>query len=93
MKLFLDTSAAFKLYHQEIDSESVENLFSDFRVTEVFLSEITKLEFASTAWKKFRVREITEEQVKGLLTTFVKDSKKYTFVQVDNLIVEQARTL
>lgn len=65
MKLFLDTSAVFKLYHQETDSDSVDDLFSNFPVNEVFLSEITKVEFASTAWKKFRVREITREQVNG----------------------------
>lgn len=93
MKLFLDTSAVFKLYHLEIDSASVDNLFSDFQITEVFLSEITKVEFASTAWKKCRVREITKEQVDGVLTLFENDCKKYTFVQIDNVIIEQARIL
>ena len=93
MKLFLDTSTVFKLYHQEIDPASVDNLFSNFPVKEVFLSEITKVEFASTAWKKFRVREITKEQVNGVLTSFENDFKKYTFVQIDNIIVEQAKNL
>lgn len=93
MKIFLDTSALFKLYHQESDSHHIESLFSDFQVTEVFLSEITKLEFASTVWKKFRLKEVSQEQVLGLLATFEKDFEKYTFVQIDNVIVEQARIL
>lgn len=93
MKLFLDTSTLFKLYHQETGSEFVDSLFSNFPVKEVFLSEITKVEFASTAWKKFRVREITEEQVMGMLASFENDLKKYTFLQIDNMVIEHAKQL
>lgn len=52
MKVFLDTSSLFKLYHQEADSNIIESIFTDYKVTDVFLSEISKIEFASTVWKK-----------------------------------------
>ncbi|MFN0215273.1 MAG: type II toxin-antitoxin system VapC family toxin [Saprospiraceae bacterium] len=61
MIIFLDTSSLFKLYHQEADSEEIEQVFVRNAVQTVFLSEITKLEFASTVWKKVRVKDLAEE--------------------------------
>jgi predicted nucleic acid-binding protein len=48
MKIFLDTSLLFKLYHQEADTAELEQIFALGNVTHVFLSELTKVEFAST---------------------------------------------
>lgn len=66
MKFFLDTSSLIKLYHREEGTTDLENLFSKQEITEVFLSEISKIEFASTIWKKIRTKEITEFE--GLTT-------------------------
>jgi predicted nucleic acid-binding protein len=54
MKIFLDTSSLFKLYHREADTFLLEQLFSAVTITNVFLSEISKIEFTSTVWKKVR---------------------------------------
>ena len=48
MKIFLDTSYLFKLYHREIDTVLIEQIFSQVTVTIVYLSEITKVEFTSS---------------------------------------------
>ncbi len=48
MKIFLDTSSLFKLYHQETGTEELARVFSQFKITHVFLSEISKVEFSST---------------------------------------------
>ena len=50
MKIFLDTSSLFKLYHEEEGTEELEKVFSQAKITEIFLSEITKVEFTSTIW-------------------------------------------
>jgi predicted nucleic acid-binding protein len=52
MKIFLDTSTLFKLYHREVDTEDLERLFTTEKITNIFLSEISKIEFTSTFWKK-----------------------------------------
>lgn len=52
MKIFLDTSSLFKLYHEEKGSEELEKLFSQGNITHIYLSELTKVEFTSTIWKK-----------------------------------------
>ena len=62
MKIFLDTSSLFKLYHQEIGTEALEKIFEQAKITHLFLSEIAKLEFSSTVWKKVRTKEITPSE-------------------------------
>jgi predicted nucleic acid-binding protein len=93
MKIFLDTSSLFKLYHREVDTEALEQIFLAEKITNVFLSEISKIEFTSTVWKKVRMKEITELEAKTTLDLFESDFEKYTFVPVDSFIVEQARIL
>lgn len=93
MKIFLDTSSLFKLYHKEVDTVELETLFSKAKITTIFLSEITKIEFASTIWKKVRTKEISELEARTTLDLFESDLKKYTFVATDSIIIEQAKNL
>ena len=93
MKIFLDTSSLFKLYHEEEGTEDLEKVFSQAKITAIFLSEITKVEFASTIWKKVRTKEITVEQAETTLYLFENDFAKYNFVTTDSLILERARNL
>ena len=80
MNIFFDTSSLFKLYHREADTVIIEQIFSRGIVTNVYLSEITKVEFASSVWKKVRTREITELEATATLQLFERDSDKYTFI-------------
>ncbi len=93
MKIFLDTSSLFKLYHEEIGTAELETVFTLNRITHVYLSEISKVEFTSTIWKKVRTKEITELQAWTTLELFESDLEKYNFVATDSLILEQARNL
>jgi uncharacterized protein len=93
MKIFLDTSSLFKLYHREADTAIIEQIFSQVTVTNVYLSEITKVEFTSSVWKKVRTREISELEAITTLQLFERDSAKYTFVATDSIIIERARNL
>ncbi len=93
MKIFLDTSSLFKLYHKESDTDIIERVFADHNITTIYLSEIAKIEFASTIWKKVRVKELTESQAKAILDLFEQDFGKYTFIPSDAIINEQARNL
>ena len=93
MKLFLDTSSLFKLYHQEADSANVESLFTDYTISAVFLSEVAKIEFSSTVWKKVRTQEINVSQAHAIIEAFEKDFDKYLFIQIDAIIIEQARIM
>ena len=93
MKIFLDTSSLFKLYHQEAGTEELEQVFSQVKVTHIYLSEIAKVEFTSTVWKKVRTKEISAKQANITLELFENDFEKYNFVATNSLILEQARNL
>ena len=93
MKIFSDTSSLFKLYHKEIGTEEFEKLFTSLKITAIFLSEITKVEFTSTIWKKVRTKEISELEAQTTLELFETDLAKYTFIPTDSIIIEQARFL
>jgi uncharacterized protein len=93
MKLFLDTSSLFKLYHQEAGTDEIESVFEKEKVTHIFLSDIAKIEFSSTIWKKVRTKEITTEQAEVTLQLFENDFEKYVFLATDSVVIEQARKL
>lgn len=93
MKIFLDTSTLFKLYHIETDTAELELFLSTIKITNIFLSEITKIEFTSTVWKKVRTKEITAAEAQVTLNLFESDFTKYIFIATDSIIIEQARVL
>ena len=93
MKIFLDTSSLFKLYHQEIGTEALEKIFEQSKITHLFLSEIAKLEFSSTVWKKVRTKEITPSEALTTIKHFESDFSNFSFIATDSLILEQARNL
>lgn len=93
MKIFLDTSALFKLYHREVGTTELEAIFSTAKITNIFLSEISKIEFASAIWKKVRTKEITASTAQTTLDLFEIDLVKYSFVTTDSITIEQARKL
>lgn len=93
MKIFLDTSSLFKLYHREVGTEELELVLSTIQIENIFLSEISKTEFTSTVWKKVRTKEITELKAKVTLDLFESDFGKFIFYPVNSMIIEQARVL
>ena len=93
MKIFLDTSSLFKLYHREEGTDTLEHLFSKVTITNVYLAEITKIEFTSSVWKKVRSKEVTELEAITTLQLFERDNVKYTFVATDSIIIERATNL
>jgi uncharacterized protein len=93
MKIFLDTSSLFKLYHREADTQTIEEIFSSFTVKNIYLSQITKVEFASSIWKKVRTKDVSEFDALTILEAFKSDFSKYIFIATDSKIIEDARSL
>ena len=55
MKIFLDTSSLFKLYHKESGTQELMDFFNKNTIEGIFLAELTEIEFSSVIWKKFGV--------------------------------------
>jgi len=93
MKIFLDTSSLIKLYHIEIGTDYLDKLLEDNSISEIFLSDIAKVEFTSAIWKKVRTKDLTEKEANSIIDSFEKDYENYTFIDLDADIVILAKDL
>jgi predicted nucleic acid-binding protein len=93
MKIYLDTSTLFKLYHQEIGTEEIDDFFATTAIIKIYISEIAKIEFISTVWKKIRMAEILEADGLEIIALFKEDLKKYDVIPIDVSILELAEVL
>lgn len=90
---FCDTSAIIKLYHEEIGTEQMEDIFGDEQ-SEIIISELTTVEFCSALTKKVRTGEITDVAKDAAVRNFRKDCLgRFIVTPLDSEIVRQAMTI
>lgn len=93
MKIFIDTSALIKLYFNEEDTPRLDKLFSENIITEISISELTKIEFFSAIYKKLRTKDLQSQNANDILSAFVADETKYKVVLIDSEIVRNSQKL
>ncbi|NCU31928.1 MAG: PIN domain-containing protein [Candidatus Moranbacteria bacterium] len=93
MKIFLDTSSLVKLYHSETGTIELDQIFAENAIHEIFLAEITKIEFASAIWKKVRTKDLTPDEAADLMSSFENDYEKFSFIAMSSKLVVLARDL
>ena len=93
MKIFLDTSSLIKLYHNEIGTEVLDKVFEDNIIEEIFLSDITKVEFESAIWKKVRTKDLTIDEANGIIDSFDVDYNKFSFISINSKLISIAKNL
>ena len=91
MIAFLDTSVLVKLYHKEINSDTIIQQLKS--VNHIYLSEIAKLEFCSAIWKKFRTKEIKKEKANTVISLFINDLAEFEWINNDSNIFSNALNL
>jgi len=57
---FFDTSALVKVYHKEVGTELVEEIYENPENT-IYISHLTKVELISALCKKYRTNDISHE--------------------------------
>ena len=86
MILFFDTSALVKVFHEEKGSEVVTPLIKA-KDNEVWISELARIEFLSVIFRRFRNREMKDEQLNEAVIGF--EQQLYFFnVEVVGLVIE-----
>jgi len=89
VKYFLDTSSLVKIYHKEQGSEIVIDLYKSSY--DLVISELSVLEFTSTAYRKFREKEIDEKALGALIERFQFDAEsRYKVLIFSSIIIEEA---
>ncbi len=69
MKVFFDTSALVKYFHEEEGADIVTQLIDNLD-NDVWISELALIEFVSAMYKKYRARELSEREVELALEGF-----------------------
>jgi predicted nucleic acid-binding protein len=90
MNYFFDTSALVKLYHNEKGSDKVLGIYKSR--DKITISELARVEFYSTIYRKYRDEEIELKTLNILLKKFDSDSEdRYEVLNFSPGVTEQAQ--
>lgn len=93
MKIFLDTSSLIKLYYKEEGTSNLDKIFTKNIISEIFISEITKVEFFSAIYKKLRTKHLHQQNVNDILNAFISDEPNYSIILMNSKIIDLSRLL
>ena len=89
MNLFFDTSALVKFFHEEEGTDIVTELILD-RNNEVWISELGRLEFVSAVFRRFRNKELDEEQLNSAVNSFEDQIAGFNIEPLGHAVLEEA---
>jgi predicted nucleic acid-binding protein len=92
MKLFFDTSALVKFFHEEKGSKEVTRLMTSPANT-VWVSELVRLEFLSALFRRFRNREIDEDMLNKAIAGFIEELDTFNVEPLRRTVLEEAESL
>lgn len=69
MKLFFDTSALIKFFHEEEGSETVTGIITD-EENKIYVSELTRIKFLSALHCRYRNKELYEHTLNDAIRGF-----------------------
>jgi predicted nucleic acid-binding protein len=93
VKIFLDTSSLIKLYYKEEGTSNLDKIFTKNIISEIFISEITKVEFFSAIYKKLRTKHLHQQNVNDILNAFISDEPNYSIILMNSKIIDLSRLL
>ena len=92
MRYFFDTSALVKFYHEEEGTETVTALILNMG-TEIFISELARLEFVSALQRKQREGELAVTRLEESVKIFNADLERFKIIPLNKAVVKQAEKL
>jgi dTDP-4-amino-4,6-dideoxygalactose transaminase/predicted nucleic acid-binding protein len=89
MNYYFDTSSIVKIYHAEDGSKDVLELYRS-RAT-ILISELSKIEFLSAVYRKYRENEISLETLNAVILKFQDDiESRYELLEFSSLVFEES---
>jgi predicted nucleic acid-binding protein len=92
MKLFLDTSAIIKAFHNEQGSEIMLKLLLEENVS-VWISELTKIEYKSAIFRRFNNKQISEISLQIAFEGFNEYLQKISIVPINSITILEAENI
>lgn len=92
MRYYFDTSALIKIYHREEGTEIILDIYKNN--DDIIISEISRIEFISTCYRKYREKEISYETLRAVIRKFEDDvENRYEILKFSPLIIDEACSL
>ena len=90
---FFDTSAVLKLYHREVGTDQVEEIFKQTENT-IVISELAIVEFYSTLARKVRTGEITPQAQEEASRNFENDCiRRFVIDPLSGAVIQKVKEL
>lgn len=91
MNLFFDTSSLVKYFYDEEGTDIVTSLIES--ENKIYISEIAKIEFSCSLYRKFRNKELSEQNLTIALEFFNQTLETFHIEPVSMSIMKDAETL
>lgn len=92
MKLFIDSSALVKFFHEEEGSQRVTELITS-EENEIWISEIAGIEFISAVARRFRNKEIDEDKLNNAISGFEEQMIAFNVEPLGHAVIKEAESL
>lgn len=92
MKLFFDTSALIKFFHEEEGTREVTKLITE-EESEIWVSELVRIEFISALFRRLRNNEITEDKLNDAVTGFDEQIAFFNVEPLGHAVMKEAESL
>ena len=90
---YFDTSALAKLYHEELNTFTVEEIFSN-EENQIIISEIAYIELYSALYRLRRMNQISEDALNTAIAGFEDDcAYRFTIQAVASQNIKQAKEI
>lgn len=89
MKIYFDTSALVKFFHEEEGTIEVTELITDPE-NDIIISELSKIEFYSAIHRRYRRKEINNTELGLAIVSFEKECTNFKVVPVSSIIMQEA---
>jgi predicted nucleic acid-binding protein len=92
MNFFFDTSALVKFFHVEVGTDTVTQIIEN-TTSEVFVSELARLEFISALYRHYRNNTLDEIRLHSATTNFEKQLQSFSVEPVNQIVIDEAGNL
>ncbi|MBN2355866.1 type II toxin-antitoxin system VapC family toxin [candidate division KSB1 bacterium] len=92
MKLYIDTSALVKFFHEEACTRTVSDLIENTN-NMIFISELAKIEFCSALFRRCRNGEITKQNLQRAIAGFEDQIAVFYVERLGSAVIIQAEKL
>jgi len=92
MNFYFDTSALVKLFYEEAGSNVIEEIVLN-NENLIYVSELVRLEFLSSIYRRYRQKDLTEAEVNSVIDSFDEQLQAFYVEPLESSTIQSAEEL